>query len=275
MSTAADPRAGLRADCSRCVALCCVATAFGRSADFAFDKAAGEPCRELVAEFACGIHDRLRESGMPGCTAYDCFGAGQHVAQVTYAGADWRADPDGGAEMFEVFGVQRDLHELLWYLAEARSLQPSGPLHAQASGAYAEVELLTRGTPERLAEIDVRAVRTPVSDLLRRVSEVTRAVVTGRIDRSGADLTGGRLRGTDLRGSSLRGALLMGADLRDADLRLADLLGADLRGADLSGADLGTSLFLTRAQVGAARGDLRTVLPPVLEHPTHWRTGGA
>ena len=34
----------LRADCTRCFALCCVAPAFAASADFAIDKPAGQPC---------------------------------------------------------------------------------------------------------------------------------------------------------------------------------------------------------------------------------------
>ncbi len=46
---------------------------------------------------------------------------------------------------------------------------------------------------------------------------------------------------------------LNGADLRDADLRRADFTGADLRGADLRGADLTGALFLTDAQLRAAR----------------------
>ncbi|HEY6597232.1 MAG TPA: pentapeptide repeat-containing protein, partial [Asanoa sp.] len=39
-----DRRAELRADCTRCVGLCCVAPAFSASADFAIDKPAGRPC---------------------------------------------------------------------------------------------------------------------------------------------------------------------------------------------------------------------------------------
>ena len=42
-----DPRHALRADCSRCEALCCVAPAFAASADFAIDKPAGVPCPRL------------------------------------------------------------------------------------------------------------------------------------------------------------------------------------------------------------------------------------
>jgi len=49
-----DRRRALRADCERCFGLCCVVPAFARSADFAFDKAAGEPCRHLGG-FACTV----------------------------------------------------------------------------------------------------------------------------------------------------------------------------------------------------------------------------
>jgi uncharacterized protein YjbI with pentapeptide repeats len=63
----------------------------------------------------------------------------------------------------------------------------------------------------------------------------------------------------------------VGADLAGADLRLADLTGADLRGANLSGADLSTALFLSRSQVGAARGSATTALPDRIPRPAHWR----
>ena len=68
----------------------------------------------------------------------------------------------------------------------------------------------------------------------------------------------------------LQGARLDGLDLRGADLRVADLIGADLRGADLGGADLRGSLFVTQAQLEAARGDDGTRLPPFLTRPAHW-----
>ena len=84
----------LHADCARCFALCCVAPAFAASADFAIDKPAGQPCPNLLADFRCGIHDHLRERGFPGCTVFDCFGAGQRVAQVSFGGVDWRRAPE-------------------------------------------------------------------------------------------------------------------------------------------------------------------------------------
>ena len=114
-----DRRATLRADCSRCAGLCCVAPAFTASADFAIDKPAGHACPHLRGDFRCGIHDRLRPAGFAGCGVYDCFGAGQRVVQHTFQGEDWRRSSRRAEEMFTAFNRMRGLHELLWYLAEA------------------------------------------------------------------------------------------------------------------------------------------------------------
>ncbi|WP_225844475.1 pentapeptide repeat-containing protein [Streptomyces sp. HPF1205] len=263
---------GLRADCANCFGLCCVALAFTRSADFAEDKKAGDPCRHLSAAHTCGIHARLRESGYRGCTVYDCFGAGQKVSRITFGGADWRDAPAGhGAAMFAALPVMRQLHELLWYLTEALALRSAAPLHGEIVRLKTRVEALTEGTPDDLAALDVAAERAVTGDLLARVSATVRGRLPGRRrDRRGADLVGARLRGADLRGADLRGSLLIGADLRGADLREADLLGADLRDTDLRGADLTGALFLTHPQVNAARGDAATRVPAHLTRPPHW-----
>ncbi|MGQ0777581.1 MAG: pentapeptide repeat-containing protein, partial [Pseudonocardiales bacterium] len=126
-------RRSLRADCERCFGLCCVALAFSASADFAIDKDAGQACPNLGSDFRCGIHTRLRQQGFPGCAVYDCFGAGQKVAQVTFGGQDWRRAPHTAQQMFEVFPIMRQLHELLWYLTEALTLPPARPLYAELS----------------------------------------------------------------------------------------------------------------------------------------------
>lgn len=249
-----------------------MALPFSASADFATDKAAGEPCANLRADFRCGIHHDLRGRGFPGCVAYDCFGAGQKVSQLTYGGEDWRRRPETSRQMFAVFPVMRQLHELLWYLTEALALPAARSLHADLRRVLGTVEGLTRLGPEELLKVDVPAHRQEANTLLLRASELARAG-TGRRkgrERRGADLIGADLAGADLRGVNLRGAYLIGARLKGADLRLADLIGADLRGADLSGADLTGALFLTQSQVNAATGDAATKLPPSLARPAHW-----
>ncbi|MCM3342859.1 pentapeptide repeat-containing protein [Paenibacillus sp. MER TA 81-3] len=276
-------RLSLQADCEHCFGLCCVALPFAASADFATDKDAGQPCQNLQSDFRCGVHTSLRQRGFRGCTVYDCFGAGQKVSRVTFGGHDWRQAPGSAKQMFEVFPIVRQLHELLWYLTEALTLQPARPIQDALSRALDETERLTLIDPDSIMELDVAAHRADVNALLLRTSELVRAEAlrsqkgpSGRRKTygRGADLIGAKLRGADLRCANLRGAYLIAADLRGADLRAADLIGADFRDADLRGADLTESIFLTQAQINAAKGDANTKLPPSLTRPMHWSAFG-
>jgi uncharacterized protein YjbI with pentapeptide repeats len=241
---------GLRADCSRCFGLCCVAPAFAKSADFGYTKPAGKPCRNLQDDFRCAIHSTLRQKGFPGCQVYDCFGAGQHVSEGTFAGESWRDQPDSGARMFEAFGVVRQLHELLWLLEQARALDAAKPLAAEIAAARLETSRLADGDADSLCALDVTAQRAAVNPLLRRASELAR---------------------TPFDGANLRGASLLGADLRGERLRMADVTGADMRAADVRGADLSETLFLSQAQIDSMTGDDSTRLPPGARRPAHWR----
>jgi hypothetical protein len=277
-STSARARGDLTADCSSCAALCCIALAFSRSADFAHDKAAGDPCRHLGDDFSCTIHSQLRERGYKGCTVFDCLGAGQRVTQRTYGGRTWLGNPVNRDQLFEVFGRTRQLHELLWYVDEAIDLELPAPLRAELQRAYDEIDELADARPEELLATDLASQRTRVDELLGRASTAVRSgAEVGRGPRRGrkrigprADLMGADLRDADLRGADLRGAYLIAADLRRADLRRADLLGADLRDTDLGAADLSSAIFVTQVQLNAARGDADTVLPAALRRPAHW-----
>ncbi|MDX3311665.1 pentapeptide repeat-containing protein [Streptomyces sp. ME08-AFT2] len=269
-----DPTA-LRGDCANCFGLCCVALPFARSADFAIDKPAGTPCPNLGEDHRCGIHARLRQSGFGGCTVYDCFGAGQKVSQITFGGRDRNTAPPAEARrMAEVFPVVRQLHELLWYLAEALALPAARPVHADLRRTLARTEELTLLPAGELVALDVAGHRQDVNVLLLRTSELVRAGVGGgrRKERRGADLMGARLKGADLHGANLRGACLIAADLTGADLRRADMIGADLRDADLTDADLTGAFFLTQPQLNAARGSAGTRVPESLARPVHWTT---
>ncbi|MCG5472446.1 pentapeptide repeat-containing protein [Micromonospora sp. LAH09] len=271
MSPSPAPPSGsaqLRADCGRCFGLCCVVPAFARSADFAIDKPAGQACPNLGPDHRCGIHTELRQRGFPGCTVFDCFGAGQQVSQVTFGGRDWRDAPETLSGMAEAFAVLRPLHELLWYLTEALTLRPPADLRDELTRALTETTALTEGDPTHLRTVDVAAHRDRVNPLLSRASDAARS--PGGVDHRGAHLPGADLRRVDLRRANLRGALLIGADLRGVDLSLADVTGADLRGADLRGSDLRSTLFLHQSQLDAARGDVRTGLPATRARPPHW-----
>ncbi len=262
----------LAADCGRCSGLCCVAPAFSASADFGFDKPAGRPCRHLLPVFGCDIHARLRSEGMRGCAVYDCFGAGQQVSQVTFAGENWQTAPHLAGQMFEAFAVMRQLHELLWYLTAALAMPTSAALRDAVRISRDTIEPLTALDADSLVTLDVDAHRNTVNTILVEVSTQVRASVgPAALDRRGADLIGVSLRAADLQGANLRGALLIGADLTSANLTLADVTGADVRDADFRGANLADTLFITQAQIDASRGDTGTQLPVTLNRPPHWQ----
>ncbi|MBV9830801.1 MAG: pentapeptide repeat-containing protein [Marmoricola sp.] len=263
-------QADLHADCSACVGLCCVVPAFSVSSDFALDKPAHTPCPHLAGDFSCGIHAELRERGFPGCTVYDCFGAGQRVVAsyaASHPGRTWRDDPHLRKAIFEDFETVERLHELLWYLADALARPQSRPLRAELEGVRDAVERAAAAPAG--AEVERWQARADV--LLGEASGLVRRPAGP--DLRGRDLAGQDLRGRHLVAGSLRGAVLIGADLRGLDLSDVDLLGADVRGADVSGADLSTSLFLTRMQVAAARGDAATRLPDGWSRPAHYGRG--
>lgn len=273
-------RADLQAKCENCFGLCCIALCFSASEGFPSDKFAGEPCINLLPDYRCSIHENLGESGLKGCMAFDCFGAGQKLAQ-TYGGIDWRKNPQSAPQMFEVFLIMRQLHEMLWYLTEALTLQPAGSVHDELSSIYDETKRLTNLSPDLLVSIDAEAHRAKVSTLLRQACELGQENSCREPQRQGktlkrlspgADLIGADLRKTDLTGTNLRGAYLIAADLRGTDLSGAVLIGADLRDADLSGTDLTHSIFLTQFQINTAKGDSSTQLPPWLTRPLHWNT---
>jgi hypothetical protein len=266
-----EARKHLRADCSRCAGLCCVAPAFAASADFAIDKPAATPCPHLRNDFGCGIHDRLRDRGFPGCSVFDCFGAGQQITQAIFGGQSWREAPELAAAQFAVLPVVRQLHEALWYLVEAEALPVSSSLGDEVRALRDRIERVADGSADELRRLDVAAHRAEVGELLGRVSAAARSAEPNRTKvRRGGDYMGADLRKANFRGASLRGAYCIGADLRGADLRNTDLLGTDLRAADLRGADLTGCLFLTQPQLAAAIGDGTTRIPAALERPAHW-----
>ncbi|HEY2512219.1 MAG TPA: hypothetical protein VGI39_15235 [Polyangiaceae bacterium] len=132
MDPSRDP--ALRADCTRCAALCCVALAFDRSPHFAFDKPAAVPCPNLTPALRCVIHEDLGARGFGGCARYECWGAGQRVTQEVFGGRSWQGDPQLAEAMFEAFGVMREVHELLVLLRAAKEL-PLAPAQLRARDA--------------------------------------------------------------------------------------------------------------------------------------------
>lgn len=272
----------LKIDCEKCVGLCCVALFFSKTDGFPIDKEAGKPCINLEPNFKCKVHKNLSEKGLKGCIAYDCFGAGQKVAQVTYSEEDWRKNPQSAKKIFDGFLVMKQLHEMLWYLTEAFRLQSNDSLKEEISKMIMDTDKLTDLTGDSLMELDLVAHRFKVNALLLKTSEALRAkasrsnknslknkkTIGGRLNLIGLDL-----KKVNLVGENLSGALLIAADLRDVDLSFADLIGADMRDTDLRGANLSNSIYITQAQINAAKGNANTKLPKSIVRPSHWEKG--
>jgi hypothetical protein len=165
----------LKPDCERCCGLCCVAPAFARSSDFAINKPAGKPCPKLTADCRCSIHPVLRDEGFPGCVAYDCFGAGQKVTQLTFRGKTWRTAPQIAGQMFEVFGVMQQLHSMLRYLSEALEMEPARPMWPELDRKFHELKQISERSAGSLQSLNLREHRTSVDELLTRASELARA----------------------------------------------------------------------------------------------------
>lgn len=270
---------GLKIECEKCFGFCCVALYFSASEGFPTDKEAGKPCINLCDNFSCAIHKELRNKGLKGCTAYDCFGAGQKVAQVTYSGNDWKRSKESSEQMFEVFLVVRQLHEILWYLTDAYIRQTDNTIRAKLNHMIGETEKLTYLDADSLLDLKVDAHRDAANSLIQKTSELLRTkalrgqkatlkrkkTIAGRLDLIGADL-----RNTNLIGADLRGAFLIAAKLSGTNLSGADLIGADLRDADIRGANLTNSLFITQSQINTAKGDSNTKLPKALMRPKYW-----
>lgn len=259
----------LRADCSSCFGLCCVVLPFSKESGFGVTKPGGVPCLNLADDDRCRIHATLRPDGWPGCTVFECFGAGQQVSQVTYAGVSWRdpsSPPHVLSEMGAVLSVMRHLHEMLLHLTSAERRAPG-----TGSALAARVTALTGGSPDDLLGLDLDALYDEVGTVLSGISATVRARWPDAVDHTRADLAGHDLRDQDLCGAMLRGAVLIAADLRGCVLADADLLGVDARDADVRGSDLARALFLTQSQVNAMRGDRETSLPTDIERPAHWQ----
>ncbi|MCB5239136.1 pentapeptide repeat-containing protein [Niallia circulans] len=263
----------LKSDCQNCFGLCCTALPFGKSADFPINKNGGEPCFHLCSNYSCSIHETLKDKGFHGCVSYECFGAGQHVSQSIYNGMDWR-EREHAREMFEVFPLVQQLHEMLWYLHQTLTLKETSSFHGKLQMIYEDTVGLTVRKPKEILEIDIVFHRSKVNALLIESSKRYRNnwVIKGkkRQLKNKSNYIGTNFNALNLQGEDFRGKLMIASNLSKCDLRRADFIGADLRDADLSGANLTDALFLTQSQINSAIGNVHTKIPNYLEKPSHW-----
>lgn len=141
MTSALQLPAHLKADCSACVALCCVIPPFDASQGFGFDKPAETPCQHLCADHRCGIHDALIPRGFEGCVAFDCLGAGQRLTALAverFGSADWRDRPEVARWLFAAYPRLRRAQEWLAQLNLAAAVAGLDGLRTLAAELDAE-----------------------------------------------------------------------------------------------------------------------------------------
>jgi hypothetical protein len=159
----------LRADCSRCTGLCCVAPSFYSVQGFAFDKPAHSACRHLTPENRCAIHAERPSRGFPGCVGFDCYGAAQRVTQELFNGVSWRENSDAGLQMFAAYMTCVALHRLMALLTMSEA-GASPPQVAQIRRKQAQLDELCRSEEAKSGAINITAVR---SEVLRLVAPAT------------------------------------------------------------------------------------------------------
>lgn len=160
-------RADLVADCASCAGVCCVAGSFEASEDFAIDKAAGIACQHLTEERRCAIHAERARRGYPGCTVFDCYGAGPRVTRAFAEGRGSERQRDA------VFLVSRELHELLWLLTESAKICPDteAELACRLTLQIGALDALASGPVLALSELDVDPIALASRLLLREVGQ--------------------------------------------------------------------------------------------------------
>lgn len=264
----------LKADCKNCFGFCCIALFFSKSEGFPVNKDAGKPCPNLNVDFKCKVHNNLSKLGLKGCIAYDCFGAGQKTAQVTYGGNDWIKHPETADEMFKVFLIMHKIHEMLWYLTEAYLFVPSPELEKTLN----ETIEITNFKAEAILKFDIDKHRDKVNNILLKTSKLIQSrykskkapLMYKKLFGGAFDMVGKDLRKADLAGENLSGAYMIAANLTGVDLSGTDLLGADLRDADLSDTNLTNSIYITQGQINSAKGNKGTKLPKYITMPRHF-----
>jgi len=158
----------LRADCSRCVGLCCVTDAFFAVQGFAYDKPAGTACRHLTAGNRCAIHAVRASRGFGACAGFDCHGAGQRVTRNLRLGANWHDSRETAARAFAAYSRFAVLHRLMAMLALAEGAAGL-PLRVRMREHRAELEELCRTEEAMLGTIDVVSVQARIAHILREV----------------------------------------------------------------------------------------------------------
>lgn len=259
----------LKIDCNKCSGLCCVALFCTKTDGFPANKEAGIPCKHLVSDFRCYIHSKLVDKNMRGCLAYDCFGAGQKVTQDCYPNVTWKTHPEKANEIFEVFLIVFQLHQMEWYLLESLSLITDKQLQANIEALISENEQITNQPSDKILKFNNEKYRLKVNHVLKQVSDM---ITTDSAEEAHSkDCSGRNFKKANLNAKNFSMALLIAANLEGCSLQGTNFLGTDMRDANIKNTDLSSCVFLTQMQINSAKGNHNTKLPKNLSHPVSWQ----
>lgn len=259
-------------NCRRCSGLCCVALYCTKTDGFPENKDAGIPCKHLQGDYMCEIHGSLSSRKLKGCTAYDCFGAGQHITQLMSEKPDWNSISRKEGEMIvQSYLTVMQLHQILWYLTEASIISLINTEKNLLNTLIAEGKKLAEQPLNVLQSLNIESYRERSNKQLKHISKSITATLSGHsVKETGKNYMGKNMQKKNLIGKDFTVSCLIAAGLEQANLYGANFLGADMRDTNIRNTDLSQSLFLTQIQINSAIGSRNTVLPPYLYKPMSW-----
>lgn len=111
---------------------------------------------------------RTDKSKMRGCIGYDCFGAGQKVTQVIYNSSNWHTKPTKAQEMYDVFLAIFQLHQILYFLAEAKTIIPARALWDDINVLVKEGREVCNSTPHYILAYNIEKYKGQVNETLKK-----------------------------------------------------------------------------------------------------------
>lgn len=260
----------LKIDCSKCSGLCCTALFFSKMDGFPEDKIAGKPCVNLQYDFRCKIHAELKKRRMKGCLDYDCFGAGQKVTQTIYNNSNWRTEHNKSQQIFDVFLVAFQVHQILYFLAEAKTIIPARELWNYINTLIKKGIDICNTSPQDILTFDIDEYKKQVNECLRKINSLIKLNYNYKNKVHQKNYIGKRFKEKNFNGMDFSMSLLIATNFEGCSFNGANFLGADTRDTNFSSSDLSDSVFLTQGQVNSAQGNSDTKLPSNLSHPMTW-----
>ena len=213
--------------------------------------------------------DNWINENMRGCLAYDCFGAGQKVTQYCYPDVTWKTHPEKANEIFKVFLIIFQLHQMEWYLLESLSLIKDKQLQAKIETLISENEQITYQYSDEILQFDIEKYRSKANQVLKKVSSII--TTDSAYKAHSKECFGRNFKKANLNAKDFSMALMIAANLEGCSLQGTNFLGTDMRDANIKNTDLSSCVFLTQMQINSAKGNSNTKLPKNLSQPISWQ----